>query len=131
MGCLQRAVGTGHAARLDRFKGADAVFVRALASVAPECRVDGFGLFVVWMVVFAIRICLPYLDQTIGDRAFFIENGDNQLHALALYVRAGNLLDRQRTDQADREVRSDGLRWNRREVHVISPRIRSLRGLAE
>ncbi len=77
-----------HAARLDRFEFARAVFVRNLAPESTKRRIDRFRLPVVWMIVFSVRVRLPDFDQRVGDAfAVAVKHRTEEFHALAFCVR--------------------------------------------
>ena len=106
---LQRATRPGHAARLDRFEFARAVFVRDLTSESPKRRINRFRLPVCRMVVLAVRIRLPDFDQRVRyGFAVAVKDRADQFHALAFRVWSRDRPHGIRVVHRDGKIRADG-----------------------
>src|SRR5947207_777329 len=103
-------------ARLDGFKGADALLIGGQPSKAAEGRVNRFLLMVVRMVVFACGIGLPDLDHRIvHENTVTIVHAADEVNALAFSLRRHKSANRAAFGAAQMKEGACGLRGCRNE----------------
>ncbi len=83
-----------HASRPDGLELAASILRGTGASEAEKAGVDGLGLLVIRMIVFAFRICLPNFDhRVIEPLAVAIQYANGKHDPLPFHLRARNAAD--------------------------------------